>query len=665
MMADEYQEQQVAKKFPENAAERPQVQNFIHNLHAPYGTIGSGIGGYELPRRRVTGRLDRDEVRASLKTYLPPDSHDDALRLLRSNHVIVIAGQQGLGKRTGALKLLDEVAAQGLVELPPVALEALAENAFKAGHGYLACGYKDMPGDADADADVAWLAIRAKAREAKAYLVVTVNRELTRRASDSVRQVVWQAPDPADFLALHTDPETATRILGRLDDFCTMETLARIAAHRDLDSALEELRASSIEPILTWFEKPKPREAILDLAALAFLPGISERLFEQLRAPLTKLLAEHMPMPPDTPQEAETSLVRGRGRQVITDELVVRNKDQGRTVLYFAAPAYHTEILAQLSRWYSTPFWEALREWLSGVVADGTDRLRAAIAYGLCQLALDNLEEVEVSYLEPWSRYELGWAGHETATYLLWLMSEEERLAASALATAIRWSSSSFIEQRWTAAVVFSGVLGLRYPFEAVRRLWSIGVQGKDLSEDAILALAMLFANLVAQNEKVDPVLRLLELRLEQFARPGADSRLKSIALEAVLTVFSAGETEGERPALVPLLVLQPEASPRVAGLLATMLQFRPCRARSMDVLAKVLQSLQGDDERGWKVAYRLCVNLARALPKDEQIRLNKEFTTRLQSRPETASIADILRAALDKASAPDNDPTMSEGEQS
>jgi hypothetical protein len=663
MMVDEYPEQQVAKKFPENAADRPQVQNFINNLHAPYGTIGSGIGGHEPLRRRFTGRLDRDEVRTSLKTYLPPDSHDTALQLLRSNHVIVIAGQQGLGKHTGALKLLDEVAEQGLVELPPVALDALTENTFKTGHGYLACGYKEMPGNADAD--IAWLALRAKAREAKAYLIVTVNREPTRRVSDSVSQVLWQAPSPADFLARHTDTETATRILERLGDFCTMETLARIAAQRDLDSALEELRASSIEPVLAWFEEPKPREAILDLAALSFLPGISERHFEQLRAPLTELLAEHMPVPPDTQQEAETSLVRGRGRQVITDELVVRIREQGRTVLRFAAPAYHAEILSQLSRWYSAPFWEALREWLSRVVANGSDHLRAAVAQGLCKLALDNLEEVEVSYLEPWSRYELDWAGHETATYLLWLMSDEEKLAASALATAIRWANSSFIEQRWTAAMVFSGALGLRYPFEAVRRLWSIAVQGKDLSKDAVLSLAMLFANLVAQDEKADPVLRLLELRLEQFARPGADARLKSIALEAVLTVLSVRETEGDRPAVVPLLVTQPQASLRVAGLLATMLQFRPCRARSMDVLATMLQSLQGEDDSGRKVAYRLCANLARALPKDEQTRLNSEFTTRLQSRPETASVADILRAALDNGPDLDNDPTTYEGEQS
>lgn len=640
--------------FPGSAGARfVQISNIIEHMNAPYATMGSFFDNAQSAAKgvvRATGKLDREEIRATLRSCLRPAGYEVAARHLRADHVVVLTGRHGLGKRTGALSLLDEVTREVLVELPPsVSLRALAEHPYKPGYGYLVCGHQD-DGDA-ADQEFSWLTVRTQVREATAYLVVTVNREHGHRRSEHVQQVTWQAPEPADYLAQHLPEDAVAQIVEKLDGFRSMTDLARIAAHRDVDSALEELGALSVEPVRAWFAEPKPREAVLDLTALSFLSGVSERVFERWRVRLSDLLAEHMPENTEgQPQDAETALPRGRGRQVVADGLVNRTKDSsGRMVLDFAVATYQAEVLAQLSQWYASPFWDAVRAWLERVVKEAGERSRAAVAQGLSQLALENWEEVEVSYLQPWSRYELGWAGQETATYLLWLMSREERLASAALRTAVRWSSSQIVGQRWTAANVFSGVLGLRYPTEAVRRLWSITVHGNELAEDSILALAGLFSALVHQRESVEPVLNLLDIRLREYGRTGADQRLQRLTMTAILSVLSVTAAEGSRPAVVALLRDNPDVSSRIARLWAETLRHRPHRLRAMETLADALAALGDDEKYGRATAYRLCADLASALPAHEHPHLNREFAAHQarSRRPEKGSLGDVLRAAL------------------
>jgi hypothetical protein len=226
-------------------------------------------------------------------------------------------------------------------------------------------------------------------------------------------------------------------------------------------------------------------------------------------------------------------------------------------------------------------------------------------------------------------------------------MSDEEELAFSALSVAKRWSNSPNVWQRWTAAIVFSGVLGLRYPYEAVRRLWSITVQGTALEDDAIDAIAQLLANLVSQKEHPAAVLKLLELRLAQFGGPGRDTRLKRLTTSTILTVLSVRENEKSPPVVAVLLTEWPETSERIAPLLATMLVNRPYRRSAMDILAAILETLKDDLERGEAIARRFCDHLSSSLSREEQRLLNIEFTAFVKRRPETTSLADILRAAL------------------
>jgi hypothetical protein len=631
-----------------------QVLNVIGRVDAPNSIIASALENAQSATKgavRATGPLNRNEVRTALKHYLRPDCFKEAAHHLRTDHVVILTGRHGLGKRTGALSLLDELASESLVEFPHVvSLRALAEHPYKRGYGYLVCSHQE-DGDT-AGLEFAWQTIRGEVREAGAHLVVTVDNEPGRHRLEQVRQITWQAPDPADYLAQHLPRDAVARIMVEFDGFRTMTDLARIAAHRTVTGALDELRASSIEPIRTWFAEPKPREAVLDLTALCFLAGISERLFERLLQRLADLLAEHIPEgTEDQPSDPETVLPRGRRRRVIEDGLVSRMKGSlGRTVLDFAVTDYRAEALAQLSKWYSSPFWDALRSWLAEVVEEADEELRTTVAQGLSLLAQENWEEVEASYLQPWSRYELGWAGQETVTYLLWLMSCEEHLAPSALRTAVQWANSQIIWQRWTSAIVFSGVLGMRYPTEAVRRLWSIAVHGNELAKDSLLALAGLFSSLVGQGENPDPVLNLLDIRLREYGHRGADRRLHDLTMNAVLSVLSAVPDQGDsRPSVIALLSQRANVSPRIAGLLATVLCHRPFRLRAMEALANMLAALGRDKKRGRDIAYRLCIDLASALPSHEHPHLNREFAAlqnRLQ-RPEMGSLGDVLRAAL------------------
>lgn len=642
------------------------LNNRINTVYAPNAIIGSYLDRAEsvTGNAAVIGRLDPDKVRATAKAFLEPEGFAAAAKRLAAERIVVLEGRRGLGKRTSAICLLDRVGAKSVEVLNPlITLAELAEVAFEPGRGYLVCDHR---GEAEsADAEFNWLRIREKVREAETedepetWLVVTVNRDDGRTRVQDVARFDWHAPDRKAFLHRHLDGETVAQITAELPEYCSMSVLAEICRAPDRKAALAELRDRSIEPVVKWFATGHPRDDIIDLATLCFLNGAGRRFFEQHRASFAAYLESAWPPAgSDQAQPVETVLPQDRKRQVIEDGLVQVTKEDhtGRILLEFASPAYAKAVMEQLQANYGR-LWTAVGDWLEEIVTAGGEALRTMVAVGLCDLARTDREQVETDFLEPWSRNELRWPGLETITYLLWLMSCDEELAPAALFTAKRWASSTVMSQRWTAGIVFRGVLGLRYPDDAAKQLWHIAQNGTELEQHGIDGLAGLFALQIAQDEPVRPVTDLLDQRLAKYFGRGGDRsflRLQRLAMDAVLAVLTIQETGATRTSVARLLAERPAASRPIARFWARTLQDRRYRREAMLGLAETLAGLRNDAGEPEEAAYRLVGHLNLELPVREHGVFRRDFTAYISRRdsPGEGTLGDILRTALNRDSA-------------
>ena len=237
-------------------------------------------------------------------------------------------------------------------------------------------------------------------------------------------------------------------------------------------------------------------------------------------------------------------------------------------------PAYRRYVLGELWARYEAPFWDALREWLNEIISEYDP---VEIARGLCLLADVNLDEVTDLFLEPWARDEGSIPGMLTATYLLWWMCYDEALASAALQTTVRWTNQGSSAQRWTAALAFSGELGVRYPTDVTRRLWQLVTSGDEVSGPAQEGLARLFVTLVEEDQDASVILTMLDRHMVRFGRRGADDRLMTLTMTSVLEILGARDERHHRPAIFVLLHEHPERADLVARLLAGTLCHRRC----------------------------------------------------------------------------------------
>src|SRR5260370_16198011 len=106
-------------------------------VNARKGTSGV-VGNAVRRRRRATGKLDTTDVEPALRFYIPPVSYDEALRALLADHVVILEGERGSGRASGAIALLREVTDRTLLVLPPfITIKQLAKRTYDAAFAYI------------------------------------------------------------------------------------------------------------------------------------------------------------------------------------------------------------------------------------------------------------------------------------------------------------------------------------------------------------------------------------------------------------------------------------------------------------------------------------------------------------------------------------------------
>lgn len=654
---------------------------FYAGVDAPGGTFGindGGAGRRAGGRRRVTGKMSDTDVEAAVRRYAEPACFEDAIANLRSGRILVVEGVPGTGRRAGALNLLRQVTLSTLVVLSPTySLRELAEREYDEGCGYLIL---DRIRDRDrerADLEFTWSNVKDQVTEAKAYLVIT-SSFVGSAATDSVPHVSWTAPPTGEILRAQLDgvenlEEKLRELLALLPEACSLASLVAIArVIRDEGmtpvEAMKKVDENAGRRVREWFAgKPDLRE-VMAATALCFLDGTDLRTFEGLLQQLSTVMASHLDgkkaktavlkRDADLFHDRETLLL-GNGLLDVRD--VPWRAGTIRNVV-FKDDAYRHHVLDHLWQTRSKHFWDPVREWLAGAIAVAGDDV--AVAGGLAWLACASIDEVERSYLDPWSAGLIGLSGQVTSAYVLWMMCHREGLAPVALQTAVRWAGDRDLDRKWTAALAFGGELGVYYPADAVNRLWQLASQNDELWQVSCAALACLFV-ILRDDEAGDPniVLNLLDIKMKTFGvgsgrgdakRPMPAKqliRLQALTMSACLSVFAADSFRTGRPAVFEYLVKEPGRIAAIARVWAGVIIYRPLRWRAFKELRRGLHALRDiDSKQATATARAFGSALSEALPPSERRPFKEEFMQvdeRLR-KGEKKAPAEVLLACLD-----------------
>lgn len=613
---------------------------FNSNFTAPGAMFG--MGGQQAAGRRATGWLDAAEIDAALESFVHPrPCFDRAAEALDKDRVVVLTAPSGSGKRSGALALIRGFAESEedacVVLSPESTLEDLAKRKFTAGLGYVLL---DRMNEAVAQPDFAWRLVRDRLRARGAYLVVTTVHELAVKP-ETVRHIDWRMPEPKQVLENRLrgcEPALIDRALATMPSECVLRDVVAVAdlivSEVDPEEAWERHGGNAVQVVRGWFDEGRTLSDYTAITTLAFAVGSNQRTFETLQQHLADRLAPD-PEPPaasevsaDEQEEAKPApgpLYKGR-RELKGNPLVTRqNLAVGainRSVLVFAEPRYRQWVLEELWETCPTPFWDAVRDWLTDVVAGNTDpQLEFAIATGLAHLARSTFDEVVDSYLDPWAVGLAGPAGKALAVQVLWCMCLDEELASAALSVAHRWIDSSGLgapARRSAAIVAFGGMLGVRFPSDAVRRLWK-QVERGPVSGEAGERLAYLFAALVECDEDAGVVTQLLKHRLRKQRQAVATDALKRSTFLTVLGLVEFRDWLSDEPVCAVALARQPALTSHLADLFAGVLVNRLYRTEGKDALMKVVKALPAVCTEPEEVARRFGRALGTALPPAER----------------------------------------------
>ena len=593
-------------------------QRFNGPIYAPnatFGTSGGPAGGDEQQARgRDEGPVEEIVIAAIVRTYAKPACYDEAERALKDTNVVISTGEAGSGRRAGAIVMLAGVRAadKPLVRInPSIALEKLAVRSFDKGVGYL-ISEKFAEQVAPELAEFHWDALCQKIRKAKAYLVVTAGAGSVTAVPDAVRRIAWHRPEAADALRAHFGAsDIADDIIHKVAEALgTDYSLAgigaiarRILSGEDIGQLLDELHGGNRQTVVGWLDEVDAAiPAVLEVAALAFVLGVTERLFEDEVADLKHRLRDFAPEL-DTGSkkaraEAEFKFRQLRKQRADHKLLTVRHVPVARSSgsiavrhVDFRVPEYRRYVVAELWNSLGREFWTGMRRWLNSIAdADDLDPLRHvdlmnSVAIGLALLALVAPDEVIDCYLEPWTEEDSSDGQQTMAVYVVWQMSMLDQTAPLALRIAILWAGQGPPTQRMLAAIAFSGELGARYPVEATNRLSQLADQKEPMVS---LAFGRLFATLAGQGGDAVVVLRKLRRRMADKK----DRRSVDLLLEAVIELVSARDFHTGRPAAAVFLSDNAGHVADLGALWAQALYLRPWRDRAVRALVATVTAI-------------------------------------------------------------------------
>ncbi|MEU7001050.1 hypothetical protein [Nonomuraea sp. NPDC046570] len=546
--------------------------------------------------------LHEAEIDAELRWYAEPDTFAPAERRLRENHMAVLVGTEGTGRRLGAIALLWRMplTERRITVFSPAktAAELAARSDFKPGRAYLLHDWIADGAETEAVRRFELVRLARKLTEAGAYLVVT-------RAGRAVStELPWTSPDPGGLFdrcagamagaARRSTEELAParRRAVELQGPARVVALARQLA-RDARPVQEVLSAEEGGEVAEWFDTKPGRDAVHVVAALVFAYGLPERVFERQLARLAEIRRAHETEAgarQDDGSEPQTRMEWSRDHPLIMVCAEGTGGSRERRVVFRGANQ-RTQVLAELVARYGYTLWEPLREWVRSLACEDLE-LQIQAAAGVAQLARISLREVGQEFLDVWASGLV--MERLAAANVLSLMCADDTLAPEALALALSWVRDAGQARAMTAAIALGGGLSIRYPADTLNWLWFLALRGVRVNVVARQSLTLLVRQAAERDGQALTALRLLEVLAASEVR-GSGSRRTRTALDAVLGVLAGDRLDGGDPLGAFLLVREPGCAAHLGRLWAWVLRSAHHRGEAIRALRRTLRSLDGE----------------------------------------------------------------------
>ncbi|WP_055545721.1 hypothetical protein [Streptomyces sp. NBRC 110028] len=588
-----------------------------------YGTVDASGAAFGFGTARTPGlapgSVEPEEIDRTLAYYLAPQPcFEEALGKLGAEHIVVLAGEDSIGRGAGAFALLRKIMGDGagLRSLSPAnsLAELTASSALKAGQAYVILDYV---GEMNVDAVQAF-EIRRLSEELhrkRSYLVITAPESARRRLALVDCCVPWTAPDPlalfhhcVDRLPAAALPaQDATELLDLVGELRRpADVVAAATALTDgADAALEVLRDSERELVRNWFGNEPTAGDLLPLAALAFLEGIPERNFEKASVSLGIHVRdwEQTGEGPVAEPEAAGTLrgvtfeqTRARWKERATGLVRTQRRpgpgqDSSRSErrIVFASPRVRELVIGELHDLYGYELWYPLRQWLSQLSGVGDLDVRTEVARGVALLARHALAEVDENLLQAWAG---GLADQRVTTALtLQFMCEDGNLAPQALTIAMRWADNKGPERAVTTAMALTGTLGSLYRLQALNWLWFLANRGERMAFAARRSVVLLLQSAEQEPGRAVFTLRYMRTLITNTAQR---SRARGNALLMTVRLLEADRLEGPGPLAAALLRDTADSTSHLGSLWASVL-LSAYRRRAVVALCRTLVALRDD----------------------------------------------------------------------
>ncbi len=576
------------------------INNFFAEVNAQKAAFGIASGSTV---RSVSGQLDRKDVQRALRHFVRPVGYHGALAVLRDRHVVVLVGDEGIGKWTSGVALLAEVrlSLEKVVVLSPgMDLDNLLAVSFKKDRVYLIHDWIEGK-DETSVRRFGFDTLSTRLARAGAHLVITLNRAETRRELEAF-EVGWEPPDPLEVLGARLGQDRLSHEGTRIP-----EDVATLRSPRQVVELAEQMLGGTQSPeeimadlcggtVTQWFDREPKRSEVLVVAALAFAYGLPERVFERLVVRLTAIADEVERQGAERERRSiEENLPQSRRLWNDGHTLIRVSADDGEPRLVFRSPHHREQVILRLYRDYGYRVLEPLRRWIRELAEDQPE-VQVQAAAGLALLARKRPEEVRESFLAPWA----GGLAQErlAAANTLSMMCTDDSTAAIAFTTALSWVANAGQPQAMTAALAFAGGLSIRYPAETVDWLWYLSQRGVRVSNVAQRALTLMFQAAAERDDEALTGLRLLVRHLDRDLSEGMEPQRARRALQAVLGVLTADRLEREEPLMAWLLLSQPAGAEAIGALWAWTLHNAYHRAEAVRALCRTLRHLGEQDSQ-------------------------------------------------------------------
>lgn len=586
------------------------INKFYGQVHAAQATFG--VSGGTMATPALVGRLRSEDIDHSLRYYVAPHEYQTALAALGNDHLVVLAGEEGSGRRASAFALLLAVKTEQITGLSPaMTLTQLADYDYLPGRGYVVLDWLGERRDGAVQAfDVGRLSHRLK--KSGAFLVVTSEPRRTIRRDLPGHVVTWQAPDPLAIVDVYLgkggcgplSDEDAARIRQRVTELGRPAEVVRLLERlpRGVDAALDEAERTARRLVEEWFSEATSWADLLTVAALAFAYELPERTFEELHARLRQIDQAEGLHSESAVVQADPSPSELQGRRGLHRDRGLITRREGATLdidlgderrLVFAAASMREHVLRELHE-CDYRLWRPLRLWMHELAGVADLDVRLQLALGVALLARNRSAAGEArDLLRTWAAGRA--AERFTAVSTVSFMAGDDVLAPMALRMVLDWTNGMGQNCAVTAAMALGGPLGIRYPTEAERWLWHLSVRGKPVRSVATRSLGLLLCATEGDLRGAEALLNRLRVRLRHTLAGAVELRHRGYAIEAVLEVLTVRHLDRDEPMVAYLLREQPGVTPAVGALWAEALRSLPHRSAAIDALRATLLAVESE----------------------------------------------------------------------